>query len=137
MGILSLSNFSLNFSLFRSYLTRRDMVYQHHQIRVDKFRTELHIYLEKNYSRGEYNVSKLSQDMALSRSQLFRKCKWLLGKSPIQLINEYRLDRARTHLKSGIYNVSEAAYMSGFNSLSYFTKSFKKQYGELPSKWVA
>jgi AraC-like DNA-binding protein len=33
-------------------------------------------------------------------------------------------------------NVSEAAYACGFNDLSYFSKSFKKQFGISPKKYI-
>ena len=35
----------------------------------------------------------------------------------------------------GKYNISEIAYMTGFNTLSHFSTSFKKQFGCTPSEY--
>jgi AraC-like DNA-binding protein len=56
------------------------------------------------------------------------------GKSPTEYRNELRLEKARTMLKSGEYNVSESATASGFSNLSLFTKLYKKKYGITPKK---
>ena len=34
------------------------------------------------------------------------------------------------------YNVSEAAYASGFNDLGYFRTCFKEEYGQLPTEYL-
>ena len=44
-----------------------------------------------------------------------------------------RLEKAKDLLKTGNYNVTEVAYMVGFSSQSYFTKSFQKHFGFPPS----
>ena len=138
MGILSISNFSIGRLFIRQIIGRQNGYHTSSMksAKAERFRTRIYHYLELHYSDCEYSVLKLSEDMGMSRSQLFRNCKYVLGKSPITLIKHYRLEKSREFLKSGIYNVSEAAYLSGFNSLSYFSKSFKQLYREMPSKWV-
>jgi AraC-like DNA-binding protein len=39
-------------------------------------------------------------------------------------------------LKSGDYNVTEAATMTGFNDLGHFRKVFKKEFGVTPSDYI-
>jgi AraC-like DNA-binding protein len=39
-------------------------------------------------------------------------------------------------LLSGKYNVSEAAYATGFNDLAYFRECFKEEYGMSPSEYL-
>lgn len=46
--------------------------------------------------------------------------------------NSIRLTNARNKLQSGEYNVSEAAYESGFSNLSFFIRLYKKKYGHTP-----
>ena len=48
-------------------------------------------------------------------------------------IRFYRLNYAQELLKKGEKNVSEIAYDSGFSSLSYFSKSFKDEFGYSPN----
>ena len=47
----------------------------------------------------------------------------------------YRLKRTATLIVEGKYNISEIAYMTGFNTLSHFSTSFKKQFGCTPSEY--
>ena len=138
MGILSINNISFINRLFRPARFRSVAVKPEVIIaRQREFKTRINFHLEQHHSNPEYNVTLLSHDMGMSRSQLFRKCKSIFSKSPVVLLRQYRLEKARDYLKSGVYNVSEAAYLSGFNSLSYFSKSFKSKYRQMPSRWVA
>ncbi len=63
--------------------------------------------------------------------RLFRE---YVGMSPINYRNDLRLKNAKTMLASGEYNVSEAAYDSGFSNLSFFIRLYKKKYGYTPKK---
>ncbi len=139
MGILSIYKLIAGSDLFnRKYkvlpINREPVINKAQYI---EFKSRVNFHLEQNHSNCDYNVAGLSKDMGMSRSQLFRKCKLIFGNSPVALLKQYRLEKAKDYLKSGIYNVSEAAYLSGFNSLSYFSKSFKCHYREIPSRWVA
>ena len=138
MLLLSIYGFSLNYRVFRPVLNWKSSAPSStfQSAKAAQFKKRIYSHLELNFSNCEYNVERLSRDMGLSRSQLFRRCKQTLGKSPVTIIKGYRLEKSRKFLKSGIYNVSEAAYLAGFNSLSYYSKSFKKAYGEKPSKWI-
>jgi AraC-like DNA-binding protein len=137
MLLLFIHRFSLSHQWLRPLLNWRSTTPSPLQVvRAQQFKERIHSHLEHNFGNCEYNVERLSADMGMSRSQLFRKCKQTLKLSPVVLIKQYRLEKSRSFLKSGIYNISEAAYLAGFNSLSYFSKSFKKVYGETPSRFI-
>ncbi len=82
-----------------------------------------------------FNVEAFAAAMALSRMQLHRKIKALTGKSTTEFIRVVRLRQAAEMLKSKSGNVSEIAFAVGFNNLSYFVRSFHKQYGMPPSQY--
>ena len=63
--------------------------------------------------------------------RLFRE---YMGVSPVDYRNDIRLINARNKLQSGEYNVSEAAYESGFSNLSFFIRLYKKKFGYTPKK---
>ena len=46
------------------------------------------------------------------------------------------LKRAAWILREQIYTVAEVSLMSGFNSNTYFTTCFKKQFGVTPSVFM-
>ncbi|MCW4467718.1 tetratricopeptide repeat protein [Flavobacterium sp. MFBS3-15] len=89
----------------------------------------------RNIGDAEYSVNELSSDMAVSRSQLHRKLAAHTGFSTTNFIRMVRLERARDMLLANEGNISEIAYKCGFNSQSYFTKSFTEYFGESPSQF--
>jgi len=90
----------------------------------------------ENIADPDLNVEKLSADLAVSRRQLHRKMVAITGDSPNRFIRTVRLNRAAELLKNKSGNVTEIAYEVGFNNLSYFAKSFKEEFGILPSEMV-
>lgn len=80
------------------------------------------------------NVEDIASQMAMSRTQLYRKLKALTNNSPNELIKEIRMREAKQLLAQGNLSVSEVAYRTGFTSPSYFTKCYTEYFGTLPSK---
>lgn len=76
---------------------------------------------------------ELAQKLMMSKSQLYRKLKAINGKSIAVFIRSIRLQRARQLLETTDMNISEIAYECGFNDPSWFSKSFKEEYGFSPS----
>ena len=93
--------------------------------------------IETHLAEEEYSVDELSREMAMDRSQLFRKVKALTNGSVSLYIRAVRLEHAHRLLSEGIYNVSEVAYRVGFNSSTYFSTCFTEQYGFSPSELKA
>lgn len=88
-----------------------------------------------NIDKPELNVNFIASQLHISRSSLFAKIKSLTDATPNEMIQVVRLRRAAQLLKEGDYNVSEVAFLVGFNSSSYFTKCFQKQFGVRPSEF--
>lgn len=86
-----------------------------------------------NYPDEDFGLPQLCQQLGMSRSQLFRKLKALIGLSPSELIRRYRLEKAKELLEQGEMNVSEVAWAVGFKHLSHFSKVFQEAYGYNPS----
>lgn len=98
---------------------------------IQKLKTEI----EKSYTDEFFSIESLSSNLGLSRSQLYRKISALTGKSPIEILKEYRLNKAKEFLEKKSGNISEISYKVGFSSPSYFIKCFKDQFGITPSKY--
>ncbi|MDZ7624504.1 MAG: ATP-binding protein [Ignavibacteriaceae bacterium] len=90
--------------------------------------------VEKNISNDKFSVEEFSSEMNLSHSQLHRKLKALVNQSAIQFIRSIRMQRALELLQSNSGNVAEIAWKVGFGDPSYFTKTFSKHFGYLPSE---
>ena len=92
--------------------------------------------VEKHIADADFSVDKFSREMAMSRVQLHRKLKALTGPSANRFLRTIRLNRAAELLAKKGANVTEAAYDSGFNNMSYFAKCFQEQFGVSPSEYV-
>jgi AraC-like DNA-binding protein len=91
---------------------------------------------EEKMSDCNFSMDSLSNDVCVSRPQLYRKITALTGKSPNDFIRTLRMDKAVNLLKQKSANISEIAYEVGFTTPSYFTKCFQEQFGCTPSAFA-
>ncbi len=87
-----------------------------------------------HYENPEFSFDDIAHALGMSKSTLTRRLKTLTDKSPVEILSEYRLNKAKKLLTEGGCNVSEAAYKVGFNDPLYFSKKFKDAFGVSPSK---
>ncbi|MDN3581534.1 ATP-binding protein [Mucilaginibacter flavus] len=92
--------------------------------------------VEGHLNEEGYSADQLAIDMGLSRTQLHRKLKGLIGQAPGELIRIVRLQYAYGLLQRRVATVSEVAYMVGFGSPASFSASFSRHFGFAPSKVV-
>ncbi|MEO9872360.1 hybrid sensor histidine kinase/response regulator transcription factor [Ekhidna sp.] len=90
--------------------------------------------IESHLSNHEFSVDQFAKELAMSRVQLHRKMKAIIGCSASEFLRHYRLKKAFRLLKKKTGSVSQIAYSVGFNNLSYFTKAFKEVYHKNPSQ---
>ncbi|WP_375444494.1 ATP-binding protein [uncultured Fibrella sp.] len=91
--------------------------------------------VENHLADSTFDVEALSGALNLSRMQLHRKLKALTNQSATEFVRQLRLQRAADLLRQRSATVSEVAFGVGFESLSYFTKAFRDQYGTVPSEF--
>ncbi len=92
--------------------------------------------IEEHMGDSEFNVEALVKEMHISRSKIYLKLKALTGQSSSEFIRTVRLKRAIQLLVQSDFSIKEVMFMTGFNSASYFSKCFKKQFGVVPSEYL-
>lgn len=93
-------------------------------------------WLEENVSNADITVNELAVYVGMGRTSMYNKVKGLTGKSPVEMIQEFRMQKATYYLKSGQYSVSETSYKVGFSDPGYFSRSFKKHFGISPADYI-
>ena len=88
----------------------------------------------KNLSDKNFGVSDLSQQLAISKSQTYRKIKQHTNISTALYIRKIRLEKAHQLIIKTDLILSEIAYTVGFANLAYFSKCFSSQFGYVPSQ---
>ncbi|MCD8292868.1 MAG: helix-turn-helix transcriptional regulator, partial [Prevotellaceae bacterium] len=78
----------------------------------------------------------LADKMCMSHSTLYRKIKGLTEVSVNEFIRKTKMRKGAGLLREGRHSVTEIAYMTGFNSVTYFRQCFKEEYGMTPSEYV-
>jgi len=86
-------------------------------------------------SDPDFGVDVIASNVGMSRTQLWRKLKSTINKTPGDIIRDMRLAKAIEMLKTGKYRVSEIAYSVGFTDPKYFSKTFSKKFGVSPSEY--
>lgn len=91
--------------------------------------------VEQNLANDKFNVDDICKIIGISRVQLYRKVKALLGCSITDYILNRRLKKAKYLLNNESYTISEITYMIGFSNPNYFSTVFKNKYGVTPSEF--
>src|SRR5690606_18678466 len=89
----------------------------------------------ENLTNPDFTVEILAKKLNISRVQLYRKSKAILGLSISDHINEIRLEKAKELLGDISIPISEIAFEVGFSSPGYFSTVFKNKYGVTPNRY--
>ncbi|MDT0690427.1 substrate-binding domain-containing protein [Salegentibacter sp. F188] len=140
-------NLSILKESLRAVLYNREKLRYYYTNRIDKvedekfdnseqqFLRDLNRIIDKNIENAEFNVEYLAAQLNISRVQLYRKVKGILGITISEYINSQRLSKAKQLLQDSDLNISEIAYMVGYSSPGYFSTSFKNKYGFSPKQF--
>jgi AraC-like DNA-binding protein len=96
-------------------------------------------YIKENI-QTRINPDHLSEQACMSRANFFKKFKEEFGMSPGEYILTERLRLAKVLLSQPHNPVTQVCYMSGFQNLNYFIRTFKRETGITPKtyqQWVA
>ncbi len=117
----------------------RQMALKPKEIKVesmdDKFIRRITEIIDQHIADSSLGVEKFAREAGMSVAQLYRKINALTGFTP-NLIRDMRLQHASNLLRKKAGNIADAAYQSGFNNMSYFSKCFKDKFGRTPSDYI-
>jgi len=92
-------------------------------------------YMASQYSRPELSVDIAVNDLGISRIKINEILREETGLTFSVYLNKLRLSEAARLLSNKKVGVAEAAFAVGYNSLSYFNRLFKKEFGCNPSSY--
>ncbi|MDA9289512.1 AraC family transcriptional regulator [Polaribacter sp.] len=90
----------------------------------------IYAFVDKNYDK-KINLDEVAAISNMSKEAFCRYFKKVSKYTFIEFLNRYRISQSKRILISG-KSVSDACYQSGFESLSYFNRTFKKITTENP-----
>ncbi|GAB3885419.1 AraC family transcriptional regulator [Spirosoma agri] len=93
----------------------------------------IHRYIDENFQR-KIELTEMAALVNLTEAAFCRYFKKMTRLTFTQFLNQYRINQAQKLLLVG-HNVTETCFASGFESVSYFNKTFKKVTGENPMQF--
>ncbi|EAB9740715.1 transcriptional regulator ChbR [Salmonella enterica subsp. diarizonae serovar 16:z10:e,n,x,z15] len=84
---------------------------------------------------GENALENMVRLSAKSQEYLTRATRRYYSKTPMQIINEIRINFAKKQLEMTNYSVTDIAYEAGYSSPSLFIKTFKKMTSFTPNSY--
>lgn len=100
-----------------------------------KFISEFTSIIESNIGNEHFAIDDICNTIGVSRVQLYRKVKALLGYNVNDFILHTRLQKAKHYLNEREFSISEIAYKVGFASPAYFSTVFKSKCGMTPKEY--
>ena len=100
-----------------------------------KFINEFTAIVENNISNEDFSVDDIGKQIGISRVQLYRKVKALIGYNVNDYILTVRLQKAKYLLINEDLTISEVSYKVGFASPAYFSTVFKSKCTMTPSEY--
>lgn len=93
---------------------------------------EVILYIKLNY-KEKLTLDDIAAHSGTSKYHLSREFKNITGNTIFQYLNIVRCKEAKQKIKDGL-SVSEAAWECGYENMPYFTRTYKKITGNLPSR---
>jgi YesN/AraC family two-component response regulator len=103
--------------------------------KVAQIITKVQKYLQHNYMTYGLSLEYVSDMLNLSSSYfsvVFKRC---TGTNFVDYVSDLKIEAAKDLLKDPLRSANEIAGMVGFDSASYFTRSFKKKTGFTPTEF--
>ncbi|MGN0195528.1 MAG: two-component regulator propeller domain-containing protein [Candidatus Cryptobacteroides sp.] len=93
-------------------------------------------FIEANLNETTFTASDIAKHVGMSRSAFFSKLRAVSGQTPSDYVRLLRLRKAVDYFNQGETRINEVCYITGFNSPSYFTKCFVRQFGMTPKDYI-
>jgi len=102
-----------------------------HNHHPDEDITQIQIWLQDNYHR-DIVMTQLAEKFGMSTRTLNRRFKAALGISPLDFLQEVRINIAKDLLKTSNLSISEIVDRVGYQDTGFFTALFKKHLATTP-----
>jgi signal transduction histidine kinase/ligand-binding sensor domain-containing protein/DNA-binding response OmpR family regulator len=116
-----------------SYLYENNPVDNKIDLIEKQFLKKVVFVIKSNLDNEVFSVEELCDAVCMSRSNLHRKLKAIVGKSATEFIRSFRLKEAAMLLSDTDLQISEIAFKVGFSNVSHFIKIFRKEFSLSPA----
>jgi AraC-like DNA-binding protein len=99
-----------------------------------KMLQQIETILTQSYEESFPGIEKLSRISLMSESKLKKLFKQAFGMGLYEYYQKNRMHKAKEHILSGNFSISEVGIKLGYQNLSNFSAAFRKEFQCLPSE---
>lgn len=92
------------------------------------------LYIDQNY-QSRIRQEEMAEMCYMSTAHFSRRFKMATGQNMVDYVNKIRLKEAERLLVSSKCNILEISQQTGFSTVNYFNRVFKKAYGMSPREY--
>ncbi len=89
-----------------------------------------------NCYEKKIDIAQMALEYGMSPNKFREYFCSIMKKTPKKYFLDYKMSRAKELLGTGRYQVSEVAYLLGYDDIFYFSKLFKRKEGVSPKKYM-
>src|SRR5690606_33381816 len=86
------------------------------------------VWIQENFT-NDFSMETLAQKYQMSVRNFNRRFRTATGKTPLEVLQQTRIDTARELLQTSNLSVSEVMHQVGYHDAKHFNKLFKKSTG--------
>ncbi len=101
---------------------------------ADMIIVKLEAYVEKNIGR-EITLEELAAKAGYNKTYFVKKFKMIWATSPMQFVNDKRLEKAKLMLASTDMSITEISESTGYMCIHAFSRNFKRNVGITPTEY--
>lgn len=119
---------------FRSAYQSEPLHIGQHSSHRDEAILAIQQWLDMHFSES-FTLNDLAQRSNMSLRTFKRRFKDATGESPLQYVQELRLEQSLELLKHSNQNIAQIAWQVGYEDPGHFNRLFQRRFGESPAKW--
>lgn len=82
------------------------------------------------------DIAQIALEYGMTPQKFRSYFKMLTSRTPKEYLIDCKVERAKELLETGKYQVSQVAYMLGYDDVFYFSKLFKRKTGKTPKSYI-
>ncbi len=125
---------NMNVTAVKQFLFSKFHNFREYAVDTKDYTRKIDDFIAARYM-DNFSLDEMADYTGISKQHLIHVCKKSYNRTPIEYLNEYRVEKAKHLLSNTSTKIAEIGLKIGFNSNSYFARVFKQLTGITPSEY--
>lgn len=124
----------MNVTAVKQFVFAKFHSYRDYAEETKDYAGKIRDYVAEHYTVN-FSLDEMAEHLGITKQHLITVCKKRYNRTPVEYLNEYRIEEAKRLLSDTRTKIADIGTHSGFNSNSYFAKVFKQYTGITASEY--